>query len=168
LERVNRQYTKDLKKETMKRIIVVAIVLIIAFAGLYGYKMYRQKTPDVVNKTPDVTIAARELLDAFSKDTATARKLYVGKIIEVTGNVKRIDTTGSIVLGEEGNTSEVTVGFDRRHMKDFEKLTVGSITVVQGVCSGSAGGSANSDPTDLLASLGITVELRSAGIKEKK
>lgn len=152
----------------MKRIIIIAIILIIAFAGLYGYKMYQQKTPDVVNKTPDIAVSARELLDAFSKDTAAARKLYVDKIVEVTGNVKRIDTTGSIVLGEEGSTSEVTVGFDRRHLKDYEKLKVGSVTNVQGVCSGSTGSSSNTDPTDLLSSLGITVELRSAGVKEKK
>lgn len=151
----------------MKRIIIVGIILIIAIAGLYAYKMYQQKTPDVVNKKPDVAVSAKDLLDAFSKDTAAARKQFVDKIVEVNGNVKRIDTTGSIVLGEEGSTSEVTVGFDRRHMKDYEKLKIGSVAVVQGICSGSTG-AASSDPTDLLASLGTTVELRSAGVKEKK
>lgn len=152
----------------MKRIIIVAVVLIIAAAALYGYKMYQQTTPDVVNKTPDISVSAKDLLDEFTRDTAAARKQYVDKILEVTGNVKKIDTTGSIVLGEEGSTSEVTVGFDRRHMKDFEKLKSGSVAIVQGICSGSTGSSASSDPTDLLASLGTTVELRSAGVKEKK
>lgn len=151
----------------MKRIIIVTVVLIVAAAALYGYKMYQQKTPDVVNKAPDESVSAKDLLDAFSKDTAAARKLYVDKIVEVTGNVKKIDTTGSVVLGEEGSTSEVTVGFDRRHMKDFYKLKVGSVAVVQGICSGSTN-DAGADPTDLLASLGTTVELRSAGVKEKK
>lgn len=152
----------------MKRIIIVAVVLIITTAALYGYKMYQQTTPDVVNKTPDISVSAKDLLAEFTRDTVAARKQYVDKILEVTGNVKKIDTTGSIVLGEEGSTSEVTVGFDRRHMKDFEKLKPGSVAVVQGICSGSTGSSANSDPTDLLASLGTTVELRSAGVKEKK
>jgi hypothetical protein len=152
----------------MKRIIILAVILIIAIAGLYGYRMYQQKTPDIVNKKPDVAVSAKELLNAFSKDTAVARKQYVDKIVEVTGNVKRIDTTGAIVLGEEGSASEVTVGFDRRHMKDYEKLNVGSIAVVQGICSGSTNSGANSDPTDLFAGLGTTVELRSAGVKEKK
>jgi hypothetical protein len=148
----------------MKRIILVGFVLIIAIGGWYAYKMYQQKTPDVVNQRPDVVISAKELLDAFDKDTAAARKQYIDKIIEVSGNVKRIDTTGSVVLGEEGSASEVTVGLDRRHLNDVEKLKTGSVAVLQGVCSGYDKG--NGD--DLLASLGTTIELRSAGVKEKK
>jgi hypothetical protein len=148
----------------MKRIILVGFILIIAIGGWYAYKMYDQKTPDVVNQNPDVVISAKELLDAFDKDTAAARKQYIDKTIEVTGNVKRIDTTGSVVLGEEGSASEVTVGLDRRHVKDVEKLKTGSTAVLQGVCSGYDKGSGD----DLLASLGTTIELRSAGVKEKK
>jgi len=148
----------------MKRILIVIIFLIIAAAGWYAYKMYQQKTPDIVNKTPDVVISANDLLDAFNKDTALARKRYVDKVIEVRGIVKRIDTTGSVVLGKEESASEITVGLDRRHLKDYEKLKVGSNAVLQGVCSGYD--KASSD--DLMASLGTTVELRSAGVKEKK
>jgi uncharacterized protein (UPF0333 family) len=148
----------------MKRIILIVVLLIIAVGVWYAIKMYREQTPDIVNKTPDVVINATDLLNAFNKDTAAARKQYVDKIIEVTGNVKRIDTTGSVVLGDEGSASEVTVGLDRRHLKDYQKLKTGSVAVVQGVCSGYD--KANGD--DLLASLGTTVELRSAGVKEKK
>lgn len=152
----------------MKRAILIVIILIIAVGGWYAYRMYQQKTPDVVNQKPDVAVSASALLDAFSEDTAAAREKYVDRIIEVTGNVKRIDTTGSVVLGEEGSASEVTVGLDRRHMKDYEKLKIGSVAVVQGICTGSTNESKTSDPTDLLASLGTTVELRSAGVKNKQ
>lgn len=148
----------------MKKIIIAVVVLIVA-AAVYGYKLYKQTTPDVVNQTPDVIISANDLLNAFSKDTATARKKFLDKIIEVTGNVKRIDTTGAVVLGGQENLSEITIGFDRRHMKDYEKLKTGSVAVLQGICSGST--SNGSDPDDLLAGLGTTVELRSAGVKEK-
>jgi uncharacterized protein (UPF0333 family) len=148
----------------MKRIILIIVLLIIAVGVWYAIKMYREQTPDIVNKNPDVVINATDLLNAFNKDTAAARKQYVDKIIEVTGNVKRIDTTGSVVLGDEGSASEVTVGLDRRHLKDYQKLKTGSVAVVQGVCSGYDKASGD----DLLASLGTTVELRSAGVKEKK
>jgi hypothetical protein len=148
----------------MKRTIIVIVLLIIAFGVWYGVKMYKLQTPDVVNKKPDVVVSVKDLLEAFNKDTASARMQYVDKIVEVTGNVKRIDTTGSVVLGEEGNASEVTVGLDRRHLKDYQKLKTGSVAVLQGVCSGYDKASGD----DLLASLGTTVELRSAGIKEKQ
>lgn len=151
----------------MKRTILIIVILVIAVGGWYGYKLYQQKTPDVVNSKPDVVISASDLLAAFARDTASARSRFVDKIIQVTGNVKRIDTTGSVVLGEEGSASEVTVGLDRRHMKDYLQLKLGGPAVVQGICTGSSNEANSSDPTDLLSSLGTTVELRSAGVKEK-
>lgn len=148
----------------MKRTIIIILLLIVIVAVWYGIKMYKLQTPDIVNKKPDIVITASELLNSFNNDTTSARKQYVDKIIEITGNVKRIDTTGSVVLGEEGSASEVTVGLDRRHLKDYQKLKTGSVAVLQGVCSGYEKASGD----DLLASLGATVELRSAGVKEKK
>lgn len=148
----------------MKRTILIFILLIIAIGVWYGVKMYKLQTPDVVNKKPDVVISAKDLLEAFNNDTVSARKQYIDRIVEVSGNVKRIDTTGSIVLGEEGSASEVTVGLDRRHLKDFQRLKAGSVAVLQGVCTGYDKASGD----DLLASLGTTVELRSAGVKEKQ
>lgn len=147
----------------MKRTVLIIVLLVIALGAWYAYSRYQEKTPDVVNKKPDVVTSAKELLEAFNKDTASARKKFVDKIIEVTGTVKRIDTTGSVVLGDEGNASEVTIGLDRRHIEDYKKIRIGEIAKFQGVCSGYEKG--NGD--DLLASLGTTVELRSAGVKEK-
>ena len=102
----------------MKRIILVIVILAVAIGGWYLYTVFQENTPDVINKEPEVVTTAREMLDAFDNDTASARKKYVDKIVEVTGTVKRIDTTGSVVLGEEGTASEVTIGLDRRHTED--------------------------------------------------
>lgn len=151
----------------MKRTIIIILVLIVAAGGWYAYKLYDEKTPDIVNKKPDIVITATQLLDAFNKDTAAARKQFADKIIEISGNVKRIDTTGSVVLGDPDSASEVTVGLDRRHLKDHQKLKVGSVAILQGVFAGSTNNS-SADPTDMLAALGTTVELRSAGVKDKK
>ena len=147
----------------MKRKIIIAVVIILLVAGFFGYRMYKEETPDIVNKKPDVKTNVTNLVAAFEKDTASAIKMYLDKIVEVTGTVKSIDTSGSIILGDEG-TSEVIAGLDRRHLKDYEKIKVGSIAIIQGVCSGYS----KSDGDDLLASLGATVELRSAGVKNQK
>ena len=148
----------------MKRTIIYIILLVIVIGGIVAYRMFKEETPDIVNKTPEAALDAGTLLAAFDKDTASALRNYLNKIIEVTGNVKSIDTSGAVILGEDGNPSEVVIGLDRRHMKDHEKLKVGSIAVLQGVCSGYSKGGGD----DLLASLGTTVELRSAGVKEKR
>lgn len=150
----------------MKRTIIIALLLIIAIIGWYGYKKFKQQTPDIVNQKPDIITTAADLISAFNMDTASAKKKFIDKVVEVTGNVKSIDTTGTIVLGEDSSPSAVTVGLDRRHIKDYEKVKVGAVTTIQGICSGYQKSNSNSD--DLLAGLGTTVELRSAGIKNKK
>ena|SRR5215212_118637 len=148
----------------MKRKILLIILLLVIVGAFIGYRLMKEETPDVVNKTADVSTDIQTLLAAFNKDTASAIKTYLNKIVEVTGNVKSIDTSGAVVLGDEGSASEVVVGLDRRHMKDYETLKVGSPGTLQGVCSGYSKGGGD----DLLASLGTTVELRSAGVKNKK
>ena len=150
----------------MKKIIIAAILLIIAVGGFIAYTQFDKRTPDIVNDTPDVVITAAELIAAFDKDTASASKMYIDKVIEISGTVTSIDTTGSVVLGEEGSPSSVTVSLDRRHIKDHEQLKVGNKAVLQGRCSGYS--KAGGDPDDLLASLGTTVELNFAGVKSKK
>ncbi len=149
-----------MKKRT---IIILVILVVIAIGSLFAFKLFDERTPDLGDKKPDVVITAKDLIAAFDKDTASAVKMYVDKLIEVSGNVKSIDTTGSVVLGEEGSASAVTVSLDRRHLKDHEKLKVGSVAFIQGRCSGYSKG----DGEDLIESLGTTVELNFASVKNK-
>ena len=151
----------------MKRWIVLLTIVVLLIAGLAGSYLYFKQTPDVVQKEPDVAVSVSELISAFQEDAAVAREKYIDKIVEVTGTVKSISTDGTVVLGESGTASDVVAGLDRRYRADIEKVTVGKMAVVQGVCSGyTTGGTA--DPADMLAALGTTVQLRSAGIKSVK
>lgn len=149
----------------MKRKIVIILLALVLVAGLTGAYFYFKQTPDVVQSKPDVVVQAAELVAAFDKDTAAARKQFVDKIVQVTGPVKKIDSASAIVIGEKGSASEIVVGLDRRHLNDYKNVQVGKVAVVQGICSGykSNGGG---DPTDLIAAIGgSTVQLRSAGVK---
>ncbi|NTS42060.1 hypothetical protein HRG84_14220 [Flavisolibacter sp. BT320] len=150
----------------MKRQFILVAVAIILLVGAVAAYLYFKPTADSVQANPDVSVTVTELIAAFEKDTAAASQLYLDKIVAVTGIVQSIDTTGSIVLGEEGSLSVVSVGLDRRYLDDHQKLVVGKPATLQGVCSGYAT-SGSSDPDDLLAGLGTTVQLRSAGVKEK-
>jgi hypothetical protein len=150
----------------MKRTIIIIVILVLAIGGFIGYRMFDEKTPDVTDQKPDVVITARELIAAFDRDTASASKMYIDKVIEVSGTVNSVDTSGSVVLGEPGSASSVTVSLDRRHINDHKNLKIGSAAVLQGICSGYS--KAGGDPDDLLAGLGTTVELNFAGVKDKK
>ena len=147
----------------MKRKILFIVLILALAAGAVGYWKFTQKTEDVVNSKPDVVLSAADLIAAFDKDTASARRKFIDRVVQVSGMVKKIDTTGSVVLGEEGSASEVVIGIDRRHMDDLSKLKPGAPAVMQGICSGYSKGEGD----DLLASLGTTVELKTGGVKEK-
>jgi len=150
----------------MKRKIILGVLLFIVAAAIVGYAIVFKSRGDIVQDKPDAAITAKALITAFEKDTAIASKQYIEKVVEVSGNVKKIDTAGAVVLGEEGSLSEVVVALDKKyHAKDYEKLKAGSSTVLQGICSGYQASS--NDPNDLLSGLGTTVQLRSGGVKNK-
>lgn len=151
----------------MKRNLIFAVLALLVVAVSAGLYFYFKKTPDIVNDEPEAVVTVSDLVRAFEKDTAAASRSYIDKIVEVSGRVKQIDTSGAVVLGDDGSASEVVVGLDRRHKDDYKRLQTGQPAVLQGICSGysvSGGG----DPDDLLAALGTTVQLRSAGVKNKK
>ena len=147
-----------------KKYIIIIVILLIASAGAYiGITKYREQTPDTSKKKPDVVITAKELIASFDQDTAAAKKRFVDKLIEVSGMVVSVDTTGAVVLGEAGDPSAVTVSLDRRHIDDHKKLEAGTMAVLKGICTGYSKGSGD----DLLASLGTTVELNFASVQNK-
>jgi hypothetical protein len=150
----------------MKRKFIFIAIAVILVAGAVAAYLYFKPTPDIVQGSPDVSVTATELITAFEKDTAAASQRYLDKIVAVTGTVQSIDTAGSIVLGEVGSLSVVSIGLDRRYLDDHKKLSPGQVATLQGVCSGYATSGSN-DPDDLLAGLGTTIQLRSAGVKNK-
>ena len=146
----------------MKRKILFAAVILIVVAAIIIYRMYSQQTEDIVDQTADARITAKELIAAFEKDTAAARIQYVDKIIEVTGTVKKVDTSGSVVLGIEGTESGVVFGLDRRHMDDYKKISPGKQATLQGKCTGFT-------MEEMMGiNLGTTVTLNFAGVKNSR
>lgn len=151
----------------MKRKIILTVLLLIVVGGIVGYMIVFKSRGDIVQDKPDATMNFKDLIAAFDADTASAAKRFIEKIVEVSGPVKRIDTSGAVVLGEEGSLSEVVVALDKKyHANDFEKLKQGSVAVLQGVCSGYQ--KSGTDPDDLLSGLGTTVQFRSGGVKSKQ
>ena len=123
----------------MKRIILLIVLIAVAGAGWYAYTEYNRKNPDFTNRKPDVTIDAVKLIAAFEKDTASANKEYVDKLISVTGYVKKIDADGNpvvIFLGDSAEMSSVICSMDSTHADKYKDVKTGSQVTLKGQCTG--------------------------------
>jgi flagellar basal body-associated protein FliL len=149
-----------MKRTTVILLIVLALIAICAFIG---YRMYTNKVPNYADRTPDITVTSTELADAFNKDTAIASKRFMDKVVRVAGVVKSLDSS-AVVLGDESNPSDIVVGLDDRNVKALEHIKVGDSAILQGKFSGYSKASGD----DLLASLGATIKIDYAGLKDKK
>ncbi|RYY42336.1 MAG: hypothetical protein EOO06_21300 [Chitinophagaceae bacterium] len=149
----------------MKRKIILGVLLVIVVAGSIAAWKYFEKSTNYASKDPDIMVTAKELIAAFDKDTVTASKQFMDKIIRVTGTVKSIDSS-AVVLEEEGSASSVVVGLDERNKKSISELKVAEKATLQGKFSGYT--KASADPDDLLSSLGTTINIDYAGVINKK
>ncbi|MGZ3845072.1 MAG: OB-fold protein [Flavisolibacter sp.] len=148
-------------KRTMTILLIVLVLIVIG--AFIGYRLYTNKVPNYADQAPDLTVTTAELADAFNKDTANASKRFMDKIVRVTGLVKSLDSS-AVVLGEESNPSDVVVGLDDRNLKGIQYIKTGDTVILQGKFSGYSKGSGD----DLLASLGATIKIDYAGLKDKK
>jgi hypothetical protein len=137
----------------MKKIILLVFLLVVAVGGWYAYKLYTEKNPDQKNKTPDFTTDATSLIAAFNKDSASASKLYINKLVLVSGTVTKTDTSGVISLGNSGEMSAVQCMMDERHKEDYASVKEGQTVSIKGKCTGFK------SETMLDVNLGTTVEM---------
>ena len=149
----------------MKRKILIGVLILIVVGGSVGYYLYTKKVQNYAEGEPDINITAKELVEAFDKDTASAVKRFMDKKIRVTGTIKSLDAS-AVVLSEEGSASSVVVGLDERNKKNISQIRVGEAATLQGKFSGYD--KSSGDPEDMLASLGTTVNIDYAGVVSKK
>ena len=121
----------------MKRIILILVLIVLIAAGWYGYKLYTGKVPSLTEVKTDASINATDLIAAFEKDSASANKQYLGKILEVQGMVKSVDTTAAtLAIGDTASTSSVRCSMDSALVKTISGLNQGSTITIKGACTG--------------------------------
>ena len=125
---------------TLKKIILLIILLGIGIAAWYGYKEFNRKNKDLSKASPDYSLEAATLIREYENDDSAAARKYNGKIIEVNGFVKKIDMDEmgfyTIVLGDTSSLSAVRCSMDTTHNGDAAKIPTGSSAKVRGFCTG--------------------------------
>src|SRR5438309_4054995 len=120
----------------MKRTVSIIILIVLIAAGLYAYKIYTGKVKSLQNIKADVTLSDAELIAAFEKDSATANKQYLGKVVAVKGNIKNVEKeSGTVVMGTGESMSSVRCSLDSNFVKKLAGLNVGNRITIKGACT---------------------------------
>jgi hypothetical protein len=121
----------------MKRFMVLLLVIIVLAGVWYGYKLYTGKVPSLTEVKADAKVTATDLIAAFEKDSASANKEYLGKILEVSGNIKSVEKeSATFSLGASEGNSSVRCSVDSAFVKDIASLNPGSTITIKGNCTG--------------------------------
>jgi len=146
----------------MKRFILLLFVIIVIAGDWYGYRLYTGKVPSLTEVKSDATVSATDLIAAFEKDSASANKQYLGKILEVSGNIKSLEKeSGTVSLGNTEGNSSVRCSLDSAFVKDIASLNPGSAITIKGNCTGYM-------PDETGLGLGSDVILNRCVLEKKK
>lgn len=122
----------------MKKILWIALVLLLLIAGVGVYLLNMAPTSTIGNQSIDINMNAAALYKGYSADEMAGNKKYIGKILLTEGAITEISTDdmgATVLLLEAGNAPGgvlCTFGKD----EDLSKLKVGDIVKVKGQCTG--------------------------------
>ena len=124
-----------------KRRQIGLLFTLVAAAGLWrGWAAYNKTNPDLQDAKADFTLTAPQLISAYETSDSSADRQYLGKVLEVKGNIKSVDKDEkgnfTIVLGDTTSLSSVRCSMDSVHNADASFLKSGSSVVVKGNCTG--------------------------------
>lgn len=121
----------------MKKVIVGILggVSVVVLIGLY---MYNKPHKNMSKVTPDYVLTTQELSINFGSDEKSANELYLGKIIEVRGEVlsDRISSSNQRIIMLKGDEFiNVQCSFPNQY--NIEKpLENGEAISIKGACTG--------------------------------
>jgi tRNA_anti-like len=123
-----------------KKIIWLTILLAVAIGAWYGFREYNRTNPDLSKVKADIQIPATDIIKEYEQNDSIADKKYLGKVVEVTGNVKKVEKAEggyfTVVLGDAASLSSVRCAIDTTRQQDAASLTIGSSAILRGNCTG--------------------------------
>lgn len=124
-----------------KRKIAWSVVgLIVVFTFWQGLINYKKRIPDLKGLKADIKISATDLIHEYETNDSSANRKFLGKIVEVSGNIKEIkkDDNGYYIVELSGTSTlySVRCSIDSAHIQEVAKLVRGSLTTIRGACIG--------------------------------
>ena len=120
---------------TVKKIIVVTIIALIATGAIVFYYLYNKPLQDVASLEAQV-VSAEKLYSAFSNNEQSANSEYLNKAVEVNGKVievKKNQVDGSQIVLDTGNPMS---GIACTMEDDTKNIRPGDEVTIKGICTG--------------------------------
>ena len=127
-----------LKKNWIKRVLIIAAVLLVAGIGVIWY-LFSEKFEDTAKVKAEYSVPATQLIQEFKTNLAEANKKYTEKIVAVAGRVTEIesaDTTVNIKMTDTTSGSYIIFAFQSQVMKTVKQIKEGDSVSLKGSCSG--------------------------------
>jgi hypothetical protein len=122
----------------MRRILIFAAVILFLGGGAMAISQYFKKHDDLAKKSADHKLDARELFLAFAGDEQRANELYLNKVIEVTGTVKKLESSNGkntqVLLSADDPMFGVIC--DLAPGEPADQVKPGDLITLRGTCSG--------------------------------
>jgi len=121
--------------------MIIALILVIS-AVTFSLYMYYKPSKDMLKAKPDIVTSAKEFITDYSLDETSGNNKYVGKIIEVKGEIFSIQSNekgiGTIFLEDDffgiSCTMDSLYFLSVKDMLDSTKE--GSLISIKGRCNG--------------------------------
>jgi len=146
-------------KKSLKILIIILILAVVAVvAGLLVYKyVYNKPHPDYATEEAALKVRAKRLYTDFSMNPDIASERFAGKILEIEGQITRIEETDGLTIvvytyktgefGDEGIRITMLPEFSQqaKSINPFKPVTI------KGLCTGYNG-------TDVIVEKGSLVD----------
>jgi tRNA_anti-like len=124
----------------MKKILILALIVLIFGIAAYLF-IFHKPHKNTFNLKAEYTISADELLNEFETDENNANSKYLGKIIQLEGEivtVKNISESYEISFIDElfGVTCMVDSVYAVQQTEKLKQLKAGDNVTIKGQCNG--------------------------------
>jgi hypothetical protein len=124
----------------MRKVIYIGLMLVIVAIAGTVYYVFNKPHRNVVNEESAFSLSSDQLLAEYDKDTASANKKYLDKVIQLKGTVSDVivDQQGGvvIVLNDGKSMFGITCTISANSKEASKKYQKGKEISLKGICTG--------------------------------
>lgn len=118
----------------MKKILIGIVLALVVICGVI-YLMYNKPHRDPATET-SIKVSAAELFRSFESNETEANKLYLDKVLEVTGKITEVSSNQNGVPVLTLETENIIFGVRCTMEKTESLVQVGETITIKGICTG--------------------------------